>query len=265
MNRVEILNCRYDALNFEQTLNWATKWIHADRKGYIATVNVAISMMMHSDSELQKYIDNASLVVADGQPIIWISNLFNLSLPQRVTGIDLAEGLCAIAGQEKFRVFLLGAEADVIKIVADKFQKKYPQLKICGFYHGYFHPDKVPEIIKTIKDKKTQILIIGMGVPRQENFIKNNLTESGVNLAIGIGGSFQVIAGRKKRAPYWVQQSGLEWFYRLVQEPRRLWKRYLITNSQFICRLSLLICQKICKHLWKIIKYQYLLRFQSKQ
>ncbi|MEM7726710.1 MAG: WecB/TagA/CpsF family glycosyltransferase [Cyanobacteria bacterium P01_A01_bin.45] len=265
MNKIEILNCRYDTLNFQETLNWAKKWIRSGRRGYIATVNVAISMMMYSDPKLQEYVDNASLVVADGQPIIWSSKLFHPCLPERVTGVDLVDGLCAIANQENFRVFLLGAQTDVIKIVVNKFQKKYPQLKICGSHDGYFHPDEVHQIVETIKEKNTQILIIGMGVPRQENFIKNNLKESGINLAIGVGGSFQVIAGRKKRAPFWMQEAGLEWLYRLIQEPRRLWKRYLVTNSQFIYRLSIFIPQKMCRHIWKRLRYQYLLRFQSKQ
>ncbi|MDJ0732752.1 MAG: WecB/TagA/CpsF family glycosyltransferase [Nostocaceae cyanobacterium] len=247
MNKVQILNCSYDPLTFEQTLDWVIKWIKTGQKGYIATVNVAISMMMRSNQSLQQFVEKASLVVADGKPIIWASKLLYPSLPERVTGVDLVDGLAAIAQKEGFRVFLLGSEAEVIEQVAKTLQQKYPQLNLCGFHHGYFSSAQASELVKTIKENKSQILIVGMGVPRQENFIKENWSELGVNLAIGVGGSFQVIAGKKKRAPLWMQQVGMEWLYRLLQEPGRLWKRYLITNSQFIYYLTLEILKKIGK------------------
>lgn len=234
MNRVKLLNCTYNTVTFEQSLDWASEWIKSGKQGYIATVNVAISMMMRSNDLLQQFVDKASLVVADGQPIVWASKFLSLPIPERVTGVDLVDGLARVATQEKFNVFLLGAEPEVIKVVAKNLGQKYPQLKICGFHHGYFSSAEALEVVKIIRDSQAQILIVGMGVPRQENFIQDNLSKLGVNLAIGVGGTFQVIAGRKKRAPFWMQMTGLEWFYRLLQDPRRLWKRYLITNSQFI-------------------------------
>ena len=141
--------------------------------------------------------------------------------------------------------FALGAEPEVIKIVVKKLRQKYPKLKICGFHHGYFSSTERLEVVKMIRNSHAQILIVGMGVPRQENFIQHNLSYLDVNLAIGVGGTFQVIAGRKKRAPFWMQVIALEWFYRLLQDPRRLWKRYLITNSQFIFYLLVEIFRSI--------------------
>ena len=245
MNRVKLLNCTYDTVTFEQSLDWTSQWIKSGKEGYIATVNVAISMMMLSNYLLQQFVDKASLVVADGQPIVWVSKFLSLPIPERITGVDLVDGLARVATKEKFKVFLLGAEPEVVEIVAKKLEQKYPQLKICGFHHGYFSSAQELEVVRTIRDSQAQILIVAMGVPRQENFIQHNLSQLGVNLAIGVGGTFQVIAGRKKRAPFWMQVIGLEWFYRLLQEPRRLWKRYLITNSQFIFYLLVEIFRSI--------------------
>ncbi|RUT01790.1 UDP-N-acetyl-D-mannosamine transferase [Dulcicalothrix desertica PCC 7102] len=239
MNRIKLLNCFYDTVTFDETLDWASEWIKNEKQGYIATVNVAISIMMRSNHYLRNFINNASLVVADGQPIVWASRLFALPIPERVTGVDLVEGLAVVASKEDFHVFLLGAEPEVIETVVKKLQQKYNRLNICGFHHGYFSNSETPKIVEAIKQSQAQILIVGMGVPRQENFIQENFSQLGVNLAIGVGGTFQVIAGTKRRAPLWMQQVGLEWFYRLLQEPGRLWKRYLVTNSQFLFYLAL--------------------------
>lgn len=237
MNKKKILNCSFASLKMSEVLDWGTQLIQTGERGYICTVNVAILMMMASNSRLQKFVEGASLVVADGQPIIWASQWLSRALPERVTGIDLTFALAEIAQEKQYKIYLLGASREVIKEAAANLKLRYPQLDICGFGDGYFSAAETPERVRIIRQSGAQILIVGMGVPRQEFFLEENWSDLKVNLAIGVGGSFDVIAGKKKRAPVWMQQAGLEWLYRLIQEPQRLWKRYLVTNLQFIYRL----------------------------
>lgn len=234
MNRVQILNGCFDLVTTKETVDWATRLIQSGRRGYLCTINVAILMMMASSPRLQQFVNEAGLIVADGQPIIWASRLFSCALPERVTGIDLSDALACQAEQKGFLIYLLGASREVIEAAAKCLQQKYPRLQICGFHDGYFSSAEAPERVRAIRQSGAQILLVGMGVPLQEFFLQENWSELGVNLAVAVGGSFEVIAGKKRRAPRWMQESGLEWLYRLLQEPRRLWRRYLVTNSQFI-------------------------------
>lgn len=234
VNRVQILNGYFDPVTIEKTLDWITRCIHLDSRGYICTVNVAILMMMASQPRLQQFVNEAVLIVADGQPLIWVSQLFSRPLPERVAGIDLIYSLAKLAERRRFRLYLLGASQDVIQVAVANLQQQYPQLEICGFNDGYFSGAEALERVRSIRQSGAQILLVGMGVPQQEFFLAEHWSDLGVNLAIGVGGSFDVIAGKKRRAPLWVQDVGLEWLFRLLQEPRRLGKRYLTTNLQFI-------------------------------
>ena len=235
--RIQILNSCFDAVTTQETVEWAVQLIQKRQRGYICTVNVAILMMMRSNARLGKFIEKAALIVADGQPIIWASRWFSTPLPQRVAGVELIDAIAAEAEQRGLCIYLLGATSEVIAAAVLKLQSKYPQLKISGFDNGYFSEVQAAERVEAIRQSGTQILLVGMGVPRQEFFLEQNWANLGVNLAVGVGGSFEIFAGTKKRAPLWIQQVGLEWLYRLLQEPQRLWKRYLVTNSQFIYEL----------------------------
>lgn len=240
MKSVRVLNCDLDAATVQSATDWAREWILSGRRGYICTVNVAILMMMRSNRKLQDFVDRASLVVADGQPLVWASRLQGEhSLPERVTGIELVEELCALAANEGFGVYFLGAKPAVIEAVAQRLAERHPGLKVCGASHGYFDAAEAPKRAELIRETGARILIVGMGVPLQEKFIEDHWEELGVELAIPVGGSFDVIAGAARRAPVWLQRIGMEWFFRLLQEPRRLWKRYLVTNTQFVFHLLL--------------------------
>ena len=237
MNGVRILNCEFAPVTLAETIDWARDWIHGGERGYICTVNVAILMMMRSDSTLQRFVDRASLVVVDGQPLVWASHLQLAHLPERVTGVDLVDALCALAADEGFGVYFLGARREVIETAAKRLVERFPGLDVCGVADGYFDASEASERARGIRESGAKILIVGMGVPRQEQFIENQWGELGVQLVIPVGGSFEVIAGTARRAPVFLQRIGLEWSFRLAQEPRRLWKRYLVTNTQFIYHL----------------------------
>jgi N-acetylglucosaminyldiphosphoundecaprenol N-acetyl-beta-D-mannosaminyltransferase len=191
-------------------------------------------MMMRSDRKLQGFVDRASLVVADGQPLVWASRLQGEPLPERVTGVELVDELCALAADEGFGVYFLGAKPAIIETVAQRLSERHPGLEVSGTSDGYFDAAEAPQRAQAIRESGARILIVGMGVPLQEDFIENHWDQLGVEIAIPVGGSFDVIAGATRRAPVWLQRIGMEWFFRLLQEPRRLWKRYLVTNTQFI-------------------------------
>lgn len=230
----KFLGCSFDAISEDQALAWSRKFISGSQAGYVATVNVAILMMMRQDERLKKYVENASLTVADGQPIIWLSKLLRKPLPERVAGIDLFESIAKMAARENKKVYLLGATDQVLSQCERQLCKDNPNLIIAGRHNGYFSKSEAYGRAKAIKDSQADILFVAMGVPRQDYFIEQYLEASGVKLAIGLGGSFDVIGGVCKRAPRWMQNSGMEWFFRMMQEPKRLAKRYATTNSKFI-------------------------------
>jgi N-acetylglucosaminyldiphosphoundecaprenol N-acetyl-beta-D-mannosaminyltransferase len=235
---VAVLDGRFDAVTQREVVEWAADWIRSGRRGWICTVNVAILMALRADPRLAGFVDRAALVVADGQPIVWLSRLGGRSLPERVAGVDLIDALAARAATDGVPVYLLGARPAVIERAAARLAARHPRLVIAGVADGYFGPDHAAARARAIAASGARLLLVGMGVPRQERFLEEYWDALGVSLAIGVGGGFDVLAGLRRRAPRWCQRAGLEWLYRLVQEPRRLGTRYLVTNTQFLCRVA---------------------------
>lgn len=240
-----ILGTEFDAVTLDQTMTIVDRMLDTKQRGIICTVNVAILMMMRSDSLLRRVIANSALTVADGQPVVWISGWFGARLPERVTGVDLVEEFARLAARKKYSIYLLGATDDVVEQVASRLTGRHPGLLIAGKSNGYFTEQQNDEVVERIQASGADILLVAMGVPRQEKFLDDFFTRTKATIALPVGGSFEVIAGRKKRAPLWVQKVGLEWLYRLAQEPGRLWKRYLFTNIQFVT----LVCAALFKNM----------------
>lgn len=233
MERVRFLNANFDSLTLGQTVEDIFRHVDSGQRGWLCTVNVAILMMMRSDERLQRFVDRAALVVADGQPIVWCAPWFGQKLPQRVTGVDLVDAICERAARAGKSIYLLGATAEIVEKLSQRIKERHPALRI-DFADGYFTKDEAAIRADHIRATGADILFVGMGVPRQEIFIEEQWDRLGVGMAIGVGGSFDVLAGLRARAPVWIQKLGMEWLYRLVQEPRRLFIRYLVTNSQFV-------------------------------
>jgi N-acetylglucosaminyldiphosphoundecaprenol N-acetyl-beta-D-mannosaminyltransferase len=233
MERVRFLNAAYDPLTLKQTVDGVFRHVDVGPRGWLCTVNVAILMMMRSDRRLQNFVDKAAIAVADGQPIVWCAPWFGQALPERVTGVDLVDAICERAARAGKGIYLLGATAEIVGKLAQRLQERHPTLRL-DFADGYFSNDDAEARADRVRAAGSDILFVGMGVPRQEIFIEEQWDRLGVGVAIGVGGSFDVLAGLRSRAPAWVQRLGMEWFYRLIQEPRRLFMRYLITNSQFL-------------------------------
>jgi N-acetylglucosaminyldiphosphoundecaprenol N-acetyl-beta-D-mannosaminyltransferase len=231
--RLRILNGQFDPLTLPQTVDTVFSRLQTGQRGWLCTVNVAILMMMRADPRLQSFADRASIAVADGQPLVWAAPWFGGRLPERVTGVDLVDAICERAALEGKKVFLLGATDDIVTKVATRLRERNPALNL-AFSNGYFSKDDASARADQVGQSGADILFVAMGVPRQEQFIEEHWERLGVGMAIGVGGSFDVLAGLRARAPTWMQNMGMEWLFRLLQEPRRLFSRYLTTNSQFL-------------------------------
>jgi N-acetylglucosaminyldiphosphoundecaprenol N-acetyl-beta-D-mannosaminyltransferase len=188
---------------------------------------------MRKDLELRSIIEACDLINADGMPIVWASKLLKQPLPCRVAGVDLFQHLVRLCAEKGYRPFFFGAREWVVRKVVEVFAVLYPNLHIAGFRNGYFNPDEEPQVAADIRESKADVLFVGFSSPKKERFLRKWMPVMEVPFCMGVGGSFDIIAGRTKRAPNWMQRSGLEWFYRFLQEPHRLWKRYLVTNTLF--------------------------------
>jgi N-acetylglucosaminyldiphosphoundecaprenol N-acetyl-beta-D-mannosaminyltransferase len=198
------------------------------------SVNAAKIVAVQEDARLREVIDTAELVTADGQSVVWASRLLGESLPERVAGIDLMHELLAAAASDGYRIFILGATEAVLQRAVARLRHRYPQIQIVGFHHGYFNEAEERSIVDQIKAAHPEILFVAMSSPRKEFWAAEHAVELGVPLVIGVGGSVDVIAGTRRRAPEWIQRIGLEWLFRLAQEPRRLARRYIAGNWRFI-------------------------------
>jgi N-acetylglucosaminyldiphosphoundecaprenol N-acetyl-beta-D-mannosaminyltransferase len=199
--------------------------------------NAAKVVMAEQDRELREVLLAADLLAADGQSLVWASRVLGSPLPERVAGIDYMLDLLGEAGRRGWRVFFLGGRDAVLDEVAAYCAREHPGLVVAGRHNGYFPEERDPEIAEIVRESRADVMFVGMPSPRKEFWIVEQGPATGVALAVASGGSFDVIAGAVKRAPMLWQRAGLEWLWRVVQEPRRLWKRYLTTNSRFLAML----------------------------
>jgi len=239
--RIKILNTYIDALTMEETIEKVENYIKEKKCVQHVVVNAGKINLIQEDKKLRDIISSCPLINADGQGVVWASRVLGQPLPERVTGIDLFQKLVEISAQKGYRLFFFGAKEDVVVKVINIYKEKYPTLKIAGYRNGYFKEEENLEIAEQIRDTNPDILFVAFSSPKKEYWINEYMDVMKVPFAMGVGGSFDVIAGKTKRAPKWMQKCGLEWFYRFVQEPGRMWKRYIIGNCRFI---SLVIKEK---------------------
>jgi N-acetylglucosaminyldiphosphoundecaprenol N-acetyl-beta-D-mannosaminyltransferase len=232
-----VLGCPISKLSLADFVASAERFIGSGEPHYIAVVNVAKVVKMRSDRDLEKTIQSAHLIGADGVPLVWASRLLGNPLPGRVNGTDLMYRLLERANEKGYRIFFFGAEEEILRKVLERVRTEYPGVKIAGFHNGYFNPTDESTIVSKIRTAQADILFIGFGTPKKELWVKRYLKAMGVPVVHGVGGSFDVLAGAIPRAPLWMQRNGLEWLFRLLREPRRMWRRYLVTNMLFIMLL----------------------------
>jgi N-acetylglucosaminyldiphosphoundecaprenol N-acetyl-beta-D-mannosaminyltransferase len=197
-------------------------------------VNAAKLVAMQRDERLREIIARCELVSADGQAVVWAARLLRQPVPERVAGIDLMHELLAMAEREGWRVYFLGARPDVLARAVERVQKRHPGLELAGARDGYFSADEEAEVCAAIRAARPQLLFVAMSSPRKEYWLGENVRALGVPFAMGVGGALDIEAGLARRAPRWLQRAGLEWLYRLLQDPRRLLGRYVVGNARFL-------------------------------
>lgn len=227
-NRVSILGVDVDGISLAEARTFVEKMIRrgrgmdADSGAHIVTANPEIVMEARRNPAFADALARAELVLPDGIGVVWAARLLGTPVVERVPGIELTEALLETAARRGYRVFFLGAAHGVAEEAAAAVERKYPGIRIVGTHHGYFSADEETAVVEQVVAAAPDILFVGLGAPRQELFIARHRAGWNVPVAIGVGGSLDVLAGRVPRAPRWVQSMGLEWLYRVVREPRRL-------------------------------------------
>ncbi|WP_329129654.1 WecB/TagA/CpsF family glycosyltransferase [Streptomyces sp. NBC_01476] len=234
MTRRTLFGVELDALTMDQTVQHCLAAVHEDRRLEIGVVNAAKLVNMRRDPRLAAAVAGCDIVVADGQAVVWASRVLRAPLPERVTGIDLFTRLLAEAGPLDLGVYFLGARKDVLDRMIGEVRERFPRLRIAGYRDGYFEDAEQEAIADAIAASGAQLLFLGMTSPKKEIFTAAYGKRTGVHVVHGVGGSFDILAGVTKRAPGAWQRLGVEWLYRLLQEPRRLARRYLTTNAAFV-------------------------------
>jgi|GEM_PF-183091 len=235
--RQKLLGCPVDNLSLQETLDLVEQFIKSGHPHRHIVINADKINRYYADPRMREIISTSDIINVDGQPLVWLSYLFPPPLKERIAGIDLMIALLKLAQIRGYKVFLLGAAKEVVTTLYNKLLTDYPGLQIVGYRDGYFTAEEEREVVEEIKKGKPDILFIGISSPRKEMFEYAYTKELAVPFIMGVGGSFDVLAGKRKRAPQILQKAGLEWLFRFLQEPRRLWRRYIIGNFLFFIRV----------------------------
>jgi len=232
--RILLMGCKIDNLTMHETLDKVAGFIRSGQPHQHVVVNVDKLVKASRDPGLRKIINACALVNVDGMPVVWASHLLGTPLKERVAGIDLFQALMERAAQAGWRVFLLGARAEVVAGVVAHYGRCLPALTICGWRHGYWQgQQQEAQVAEQVRASGADLLFVAIGSPQKEQFLDRHQGAMRVPFAMGVGGSFDVVAGLVKRAPRWMQRAGLEWFYRFLQEPRRMFRRYFLDDMAF--------------------------------
>lgn len=228
--RVEILNCPIDTMDMNATIALIDASIQKNNRIHHVAVNAAKLVNMRRDERLRDSVINCDIINPDGQSVVWAAKFLGKPLKERVAGIDLMTALVELARERKYKIFLLGAAEETARAVAEKYGAEI----VAGYRSGYWSETEAAAVVAQIAASRAQMLFVAVSSPKKEIFLNRYKDTIDVPFIMGVGGAFDVIAGKVKRAPRWMQKSGFEWLYRIIQEPRRMWKRYLVTNSVFI-------------------------------
>lgn len=238
MSRIKFMNTEIDNLSMDETLVAIDKIINEDKAAYVVTPNVDHIVQLETDKELQDVYKNASLILTDGKPLIWISKWYGTPIKEKISGSDLFPLICKMSAEKEYKMFFLGAAEGVAAEAAKNLKKRYKGLNVVGTYsppYGFEHnQDELNKIYKMINEVKPHILIVGLGCPKQEKFMYHHCKELNVPISFGLGASFDFEAGKIKRAPKWMADHGLEWLFRITQDPKRLAKRYLVDDIKIV-------------------------------
>lgn len=232
--RVRFLNTVIDVLDTDETVKLVEKYVQTKTALHLMGVNADKVNEINENEIMKRIVNSCGIINADGASIVMASRYLKKPLPERVAGIDLMEQLIRLSEAKGYTVYLLGAKQVVVAKTAEVLVEKYPKLRIIGFRNGYFQKSEWQEISNELKEKKPDFVFVGITSPIKEYLIEYLQNDGNNSVFMGVGGSFDVISGMIPRAPLWMQKANLEWLFRVIQEPKRLFKRYFFGNLQFI-------------------------------
>ncbi|EGO7770278.1 WecB/TagA/CpsF family glycosyltransferase [Enterococcus faecalis] len=237
-NRVKFLQVEFDNLTFDQTVCLVEKNINDKKSTHLLGMNAdKINELDKEDSNYKRIVLNADIINPDGFSVVLASKFLCKPLPERIAGIDLMQCLIEISALKGYSLYFLGAKETIVNKMVNNIKNRYPSINICGFRNGYFSKNEKYSIVKELMSKKPDIVFVGITSPEKEYLIDFFLNQGINSIFMGVGGSFDVLSGEIKRAPIWMQRMGLEWLFRVIQEPRRLFKRYFFGNSIFVYKV----------------------------
>ncbi|CAM2890871.1 UDP-N-acetyl-D-mannosamine transferase [Streptococcus acidominimus] len=232
---VEMLGIKLNPLTMDETVTVVDQeFIQKNKPLHLMGVNADKINQCYEDSNMMKIVNNCGVVNADGASVVLAGKYLGIDIPERVAGIDLMQELLKLSENKSYSVYFFGAKEEVVKKMLNNFKQVYPNLKVSGYRNGYFSDEEVDSISEDIRQKKPQIVFVGITSPKKEFLIERFLEDGIQSVFMGVGGSFDVLSGTIKRAPLWMQKSHLEWLFRVMNEPRRLFKRYFVGNTKFI-------------------------------
>ena len=232
--RVRFLNTVIDVLDTDETVKLVEKYVQTKTALHLMGVNADKVNEINENEIMKRIVNSCGIINADGASIVMASRYLKKPLPERVAGIDLMEQLIRLSEAKGYTVYLLGAKQVVVAKTAEVLVEKYPKLRIIGFRNGYFQKSEWQEISNELKEKKPDFVFVGITSPIKEYLIEYLQNDGNNSVFMGVGGSFDVISGMIPCAPLWMQKANLEWLFRVIQEPKRLFKRYFFGNLQFI-------------------------------
>lgn len=242
VERTNILGVGVSAINMEMALETIDRWIGERSPNYVCVTGVHGVIDSQSDPELRRTLNRAGLVTPDGMPLVWVSRLRKQSHVSRVYGPDLMTDVCARSPEKGYRHFLYGGAPGVPELLTEALRRKFPGIEIVGHYSPPFRPltpEEDEAVVRQINESRADIVWIGLSTPKQEHWMAAHLDRLEAPVMVGVGAAFDFLAGLKTQAPLWMQRNGLEWLYRLVTEPRRLWRRYFRIVPLFLIYMTL--------------------------
>ena len=238
MKKQPLLNTYVNNVDMRETIDEIERMITSEKKSYVVAINVDVVMKIEEDPYLKKIVDNADMVLVDGKPLIWISKLHKKEVKAKISGSDLVPLLCEIAAKKEYTIFIIGGKDGIAEQAKLRLEKKMPQIKIVGTYAppiGFErNKDELDKINQMITEVHPDLLIACFGCPKQEKWIYENIDKYNAKVSVCAGATVDFLAGNVKRAPRWMSEHGLEWFYLFLQEPKRMFKRYFVDDIKIL-------------------------------
>ena len=238
MEKQALLNTYINNVTMPETIAAIEQMIEADKKSYVVAINVDVVMKIEEDSYLKKVVDNADMVLVDGKPLVWISKLHGKPLKAKISGSDLVPLLCEVAAEKGYKIFIIGGKDGIAEQAKEKLENRLPKINIVGTFAPPFGFEKneseLDKINQMISEAHPDLLIACFGCPKQEKWIYENIEKYNAKVSVCAGATVDFLAGNVKRAPRWMSDHGLEWFYRFTQEPKRMFKRYFVDDTKIV-------------------------------